>query len=258
MVKRCAKVTRGLLNFARHLNLSVQTINLEEIIDEVKNVLAKEAEFRSITVEIKISENLPQFKSDRGKLEQIFFNLFNHATGNMNDGGYLEITGRLEDTDSFKDRVALITMGGIPGHVPFIERLNSRSTVGFIIPGGSDHDERQGNIRLLPIRSDCFHPDLVRASDAVIGKVGYSTLAEAYYAGVPFGYIRRDHFRESDILVSFIKKEMQGMPIHEYYSGEWVTSLLPQLLDLPKIRRRDGNGDRAVAEFICHKILRGA
>ncbi|MBW1800452.1 MAG: hypothetical protein JRJ85_06945 [Deltaproteobacteria bacterium] len=151
-------------------------------------------------------------------------------------------------------KMVLITMGGIPDHAPFVERLNSHSKVGFIIPGGSERFERRGNVRLLPMRSDCFHPDLVRASDAVIGKVGYSTLAEIYHAGVPFGYIRRDHFRESDILVSFIKKEMQGLPIHEYYNGEWVASLLPQLLDLPKNRRRDGNGAGVVAEFICHKM----
>ena len=96
-VKRCAKVTRGLLNFARHLNLSVQTINLKEIIDEVKSVLTKETEFRSISVDVKVSEDLPPFESDRGKLEQIFFNLFNNAIGRMGDGGHLEVTARRED-----------------------------------------------------------------------------------------------------------------------------------------------------------------
>ena len=30
-----------------------------------------------------------------------------------------------------------------------------------------------------------FHPDLVNASDAVIGKAGYNTLAEVFYAGTP-------------------------------------------------------------------------
>ena len=96
-MQRCAEVTRGLLNFARHLNLSVQTINLKEIVDEVQSVLTKEAEFRSISVDVKVSENLPPFESDRGKLEQIFFNLFNNAIGNMNDGGHLEIIARHEE-----------------------------------------------------------------------------------------------------------------------------------------------------------------
>jgi signal transduction histidine kinase len=96
-VKRCAEVTRGLLNFARHLNLSIQTINLREVIDEVKSVLAKETDFRSISVDVKVSENIPPFESDLGKMEQIFFNLFNNAIGSMKDGGHLEITARRED-----------------------------------------------------------------------------------------------------------------------------------------------------------------
>jgi two-component system NtrC family sensor kinase len=98
-VHRCAEVTKGLLNFARHLNLSIQTINLEEIINEVQRVLAKEAESRCITVGVDLTDEIPQFESDRGKLEQIFFNLFNNAITVMKDGGHLGIKAEREDTD---------------------------------------------------------------------------------------------------------------------------------------------------------------
>jgi two-component system NtrC family sensor kinase len=98
-VQRCAKVTRDLLNFTRHLNLSIQTIDLKEIIDEVQSVLAKEAELRSITVGRSVAEDIPPFESDRGKLEQVFFNLFNSAIGAMNDGGHLEITATRKNED---------------------------------------------------------------------------------------------------------------------------------------------------------------
>ncbi len=98
-VQRCAKVTRDLLNFTRHLNLSIQTIDLKEIIDEVQSVLTKEAELRSITVGVTVSENIPAFESDRGKLEQVFFNLFNSAIGAMGDGGHLEIVARQKNED---------------------------------------------------------------------------------------------------------------------------------------------------------------
>jgi len=98
-VKRCADVTKGLLDFARHLNVSRQTINLNEIINEVKGVLAKEAEFRCIAVEVDLADSIPAFESDRGKLEQIFFNLFNHAFAAMKDGGRLKIGAKLEGAD---------------------------------------------------------------------------------------------------------------------------------------------------------------
>ncbi len=98
-VHRCAEVTKGLLNFARHLNLSVQTINLGEIINEVQSVLAIEAESRCITVGVDLADNIPEFESDRGKLEQIFFNLFNNAITVMKDGGHLEISAEPEDSN---------------------------------------------------------------------------------------------------------------------------------------------------------------
>jgi signal transduction histidine kinase len=98
-VHRCAEVTKGLLDFARHLNVSIQTINLQEIINEVQSVLTKEAELRRITVEVDLADNIPQFESDRGKLEQIFFNLFNNAVAVMNDGGHLEIKAERQDAD---------------------------------------------------------------------------------------------------------------------------------------------------------------
>ncbi len=98
-VQRCAEVTKSLLNFARHLNVSIQTIKLQEIVSEVKSVLAKEAEFRCVTVQVDLADNIPQFESDRGKLEQIFFNLFNNAMAAMKDGGRLEIEAKCEDTD---------------------------------------------------------------------------------------------------------------------------------------------------------------
>lgn len=98
-VHRCAEVTKGLLNFARHLNLSVQTINLGDIINEVRSVLAKEAESKYITVGVDLADNIPEFESDRGKLEQIFFNLFNNAITVMKDGGHLAISAEREGTN---------------------------------------------------------------------------------------------------------------------------------------------------------------
>lgn len=98
-VHRCAAVTKGLLDFARHLNVSIQTINLQEIINEVQSVLTKEAEFRGVTVGVDLSEDIPPFESDRGKLEQVFFNLFNNAFAVMNAGGHLGIKAERQDTD---------------------------------------------------------------------------------------------------------------------------------------------------------------
>ena len=112
------------------------------------------------------------------------------------------------------------------------------------------------NLALLPHHSDFFHPDLINACDAVIGKLGYSTLAEIYHAGVPYGYIPRSTFKESEALEAFVKNQMNGCAISEsqFQEGSWV-SFLPEILALPRIKRDDLNGAVEAARFVC-KVLR--
>lgn len=96
-VQRCSTVTRRLLSFGRHVDVTIQTINLREMIDEVLGFLDKEAEYRSIKVSVEVPDDIPPFESDRGKLQEIFLNLFNNAFAAMNEGGHLDITARRED-----------------------------------------------------------------------------------------------------------------------------------------------------------------
>jgi len=149
----------------------------------------------------------------------------------------------------------LITMGGITAEYSFIETLRRQRDVFFIILGRFESEELCDNLLLLPHPSQLYHPDLVNASDAVIGKAGYGTLGEVYWAGVPFGYISRPNSRESGKLARFIAKKMSGIPIAEedFYNGSWI-SALPRLLNLRRIHRRGPNGARQAATFI-HKLL---
>jgi UDP-N-acetylglucosamine:LPS N-acetylglucosamine transferase len=116
--------------------------------------------------------------------------------------------------------------------------------------------ERRDNLIILPSHSGFYHPDLVNASDAVIGKVGYSTLAEVYHAGIPFGYVLRSNFRESAPMAAFIEKEMQGIFLEEsdFGSGEWLTRL-QDLLNLNRVQRRVTNGAEQIGNFIRDRIL---
>jgi hypothetical protein len=108
---------------------------------------------------------------------------------------------------------------------------------------------------LLSHHSGFFHPDLLNACDAVVGKLGYSTLAEAYQAGIPFGYIQRPRFRESAVLAAYIQAEMRGLeiPAAHFEDGSWL-SALPALLALPRIERRGRNGAVEVVEFISQLL----
>jgi len=148
----------------------------------------------------------------------------------------------------------LISMGGVKEPLPFIEQLHHLKDYFFVIPG-SPSQSRNNNVLQLPHDSDFYHPDLVCASDALIGKPGYSTVAEVYQAGVPFGYIPRIHFRESSILEDFIQKEIPSVSIaeDEFRSGSWLRKI-PQLLSSPRIRRSGHDGASQVAKHILDII----
>jgi len=146
----------------------------------------------------------------------------------------------------------LITMGGIETAFDYITSLNQFPDVCFIIPGGSSAEIRhQNNLRLLPHHSGFYHPDLVAASDAIVGKLGYSTLAEAYAAGIPYGHIPRSRFRESPPLADYVAAKMRGMQISEesYLNGRWIESI-PQLISLSVGARPPVNGADQLAGWI--------
>lgn len=148
-------------------------------------------------------------------------------------------------------QVVLITMGGIPEQHTFLDRLKTMRGVNFIVPGATRHQHIEDNLILLPHRSEFYHPDLMNAADAVIGKAGYSTVAEAYHAGIPFGFIAREKFRESATMARFIKREMRGIeiPASEFQNGNWLHTL-DELLAMPRVKRKQMNGAAQVAKFI--------
>jgi len=113
-------------------------------------------------------------------------------------------------------KLVLITMGGIPLTMKQVKFNFNDKNIFFVIPGSDVKSQiTEENKIFLPHNHNYFHPDLVHASDLVIGKVGYSTIAEVYSANVPFLYIPREKFRESIYLEKFIQSEMIGFPIKQ-------------------------------------------
>jgi len=153
-------------------------------------------------------------------------------------------------------QLALLTMGGTSWQYTFLEQLEKQNGTYFIFPGVGDQKVVRHNLLFLPNHATFFHPDLINAVDLVIGKVGYSTLAEVYQAGVPYGYVLRPQFRESSILENFIEAKMRSLAIAEaeFQDGRWLARL-PDLLDLPRQERREAKGADQVADFIVERVL---
>jgi hypothetical protein len=144
----------------------------------------------------------------------------------------------------------LVTMGGIESPLTFASHPAAQDSLYFVVPGGSPNGAAQNRI-LLPHHSDFYHPDLVHASDAIVGKAGYSTLSEAYQAGVPYIYTARHRFRETASLTAFIQQELGGFEIQEreFLEGSWIPDLV-EILKRPKRLDQRQNGAEQAAKFI--------
>lgn len=156
------------------------------------------------------------------------------------------------------EKIVLVTMGGVPDRFEFLSKLPADLGCHLVVPGAEAMPHLNKKIITLPKHSSFFHPDLMAAADALVGKAGYSTVAEAYHAGIPFGYIRRTVSPESAVLEAFIKEQLPSIaiPTEFYATGGWV-DYLPDLLRLPCGSRRTDNGADTAATYICN-LLQGS
>jgi hypothetical protein len=160
-------------------------------------------------------------------------------------------------------RMVLVSMGGIPDQFEFVNQLSDTLvdirenplTIRLVIPGDIPHQIAHQHIINLNTRSDFYHPDLMAAADVLIGKLGYSTLAEAYFTGIPFGYITRPAFPESAVLEQFLRRHMPCRRIdsRDYTSGRWIHTL-PELLAIPRSRPELDNGVAATAAAVSEML----
>ncbi len=152
----------------------------------------------------------------------------------------------------------LITMGGLSAadQHGFLDQLHAHREAWFIIPGSHASLNVANNVVRLPHQSAFYHPDLLHAADAVVGKTGYSTVAETYHAGLPYGYVSRPKFRESDVMEAYIQTHMRGIGFSEieFHSGAWLDRL-PELLAHGKIQRTGPNGADQIADFLMGSVL---
>lgn len=148
-------------------------------------------------------------------------------------------------------QLVVLTLGGTATSPEQLHIGNFPEDFFLVIPGRSDRLEQTGAIVRLPVRSGVFHPDLVRAADAVIGKAGYSTLAEIYQADVPFGYVSRSDFREAPILEAYARQHLRALHVSPaaLADGSW-TALVPSLTATPATGASRVNGADSTAAFV--------
>ncbi|MDO9084338.1 MAG: ATP-binding protein, partial [Humidesulfovibrio sp.] len=93
-VDRCRGITHRMLGFARRMDVSIEELDVGEIIKETMGFLTNEAMHRQVELRLEIDPELPRIHSDRSQLQQVFLNLFNNALAAVADGGRILGTAR--------------------------------------------------------------------------------------------------------------------------------------------------------------------
>lgn len=145
------------------------------------------------------------------------------------------------------DRVVLVTTGGVAGPPLSTDAMRARPDVIFLLTG-AERTACEGNVVHLAWDDPLYLPDVIRASDAVVAKLGYSTLAEVWREGCPMLRIPRERWPETPALSAWADAAVEGfeIPEGELRAGVWVDRV-DELLAAPRrpTRRRAGQDEAA-------------
>ncbi len=90
-VNRADSVVRGMLDFASSNRVDLSQVSLHTVMDQALLLVKHEFVRSHVKVDREYAADLPDFPLDRGKMEQVFVNLFLNAAHAMPDSGKLSI-----------------------------------------------------------------------------------------------------------------------------------------------------------------------
>lgn len=152
--------------------------------------------------------------------------------------------------------LVLASMGGIRFRYGRLDQLaDAADGAWVVVPGGAESPRRRGRLVLLPFHSRHYHPDLVGAADVVVGKLGYSTVAEAYRAGTAMAYVARPGFPESEVLARFAERHLNARELDSvaFESGNWLPAV-ETLLEPGRRPPASNDGAAAAAAAIVERF----
>ncbi|MEO8275332.1 MAG: hypothetical protein ABI639_03890 [Thermoanaerobaculia bacterium] len=156
--------------------------------------------------------------------------------------------------------IVLVSFGGVAHRLTSSARFGEIPDATFVLLGASEEERWEANVRRLPHHSPIYHPDLVAAADVVVGKLGYSTVAEAVTAGARLMFVPRPGFAESEVLERYVETRVPvaRISLAELESGAWVERL-PALLAHERLQAQfppPTAGGRCGARVAADRIIR--
>ncbi|GMH12368.1 hypothetical protein Nepgr_014209 [Nepenthes gracilis] len=117
-------------------------------------------------------------------------------------------------------KLLILNFGGQPGGWKFKEVFFPAGWK-CLVCGASDKDEFPPNF--IKLAKDVYTPDIIAASDCMLGKIGYGTASEALAYKVPFVFVRRDYFNEEPFLRNLLEHYQCGVEMirRDLLTGHW-------------------------------------
>lgn len=94
--KRCRRIVRDLLDFARPSHREAGPLDLPRLVDTVLRGLTHHPAFKQVSFETRWREPLPAVIAEADGLKQVLLNLFLNAARSMNGSGLVEVEGTAE------------------------------------------------------------------------------------------------------------------------------------------------------------------
>ncbi|KAK3211979.1 hypothetical protein Dsin_016685 [Dipteronia sinensis] len=90
-----------------------------------------------------------------------------------------------------------------------------------LVCGASDSQDLPPNF--MKLAKDAYTPDIIAASDCMLGKIGYGTVSEALAYKLPFVFVRRDYFNEEPFLRNMLEFYQGGVEMirRDLLTGHW-------------------------------------
>ncbi len=91
---RCGEIVKNLLAFSRQSKISIESRNINEIVDRTLALLSHDLEMKGVRVVKHVCEDLPNVQCDFRQMQQALLNIIGNASEAMAEGGILTLTAK--------------------------------------------------------------------------------------------------------------------------------------------------------------------
>ncbi|XP_020226099.1 L-arabinokinase [Cajanus cajan] len=157
-----------------------------------------------------------------------------------------EVKKELGVTDDVK--LVILNFGGQPSGLKLKEEFLPSGWL-CLVCGASEHEDLPPNF--IKLARDAYTPDIIAASDCMLGKIGYGTVSEALAYKCPFVFVRRDYFNEEPFLRNMLENSQCGVEMirRDLLTGHW-RPYLERAISLKPCYEAGINGGEVAAHIL--------